>query len=586
MPASSVSPALLIQKTLGTRKTDLVLATILYSIHQLGEALVPVIIGVAIGAAIEPGDPGALILWLAILAADFAMLSFAYRLGARASMRAKQHGEHAVRLWLSDRILDPAGGVEAAPGELLARADSDAGRLGAFAGMLATTIAAAVVLLASTVMLLATSLPLGIVILVGTVVLLVVLGMAARPVQRRSRLEQDDRGRVIVLAEDLVRGLRVLRGLGATRAGARQYRDASQRALGTTLHAASGAATLTAIGTALTGTYLAVITILGGYLALTGTLTPGGLVAALGLARFVIGPMDTLAYAGTALARARASAERIAAILNAPAARQGDGSSGGTGETGGDAHAAGPDLSLHRVAPIAGSTEPLSVVFPGSGVTGVVASNAATAHELTALIARERVPETGEIRLDGIAYAALESERLRRAVLVSPHDAALFAGTLAEALGEGVSGVHSVPATPAPHAAPTGQAARAAHAAHAEEIAEQSTEGWAGDIGERGGALSGGQRQRLALARALATDPGMLVLHDPTTAVDAATEQLIAERVAALRQDSGTIVFTTSPAWLAHCERVVYLAADSPALTGTHAELLASNAHYRTAVLR
>ncbi|WP_187976261.1 ABC transporter ATP-binding protein [Mycetocola sp. JXN-3] len=600
MPASSVSPNSLIRHTLAIRRTDLVLATVLYGLHQLGEALVPVIIGATIGAAISAADPGALALWIGILAADFLLLSFSYRLGARASMRAKQHGEHAVRMRLSARVLDPAGGIEEAPGDLLARADSDAGRIGAFAGMLATCIAAALVLIASTVMLLMASLPLGIVIMVGTVLLLIALGLASRPVQRRSRIEQDDRGRVIVLAEDLVRGLRVLRGLGASSAGARQYAEASGRALTTTLHATAGAATLTAVGAALTGTYLALITVLGGYLALTGSLTPGELVAALGLARFVIGPMDTLAFTGTAIARARASAERVAAILNTPTIR--DHSGTGVAE-------AGTALELERVSPLPGRSAPLSLRLDPQRLTGIVTEDPRTAHALGALLARETDPESGTIRLGGIAFPDLDARDLRRRVLVSPHDAALFAGSLRDALTEAV---HPGDLTPggaaraqasatdgttrargaAPDETTPGSAARddlatrAAHAAHVDEVAEQSPEGWAGDIGERGGTLSGGQRQRLSLARALAADPELLILHDPTTAVDAATEQLIAERVAALRTGRGTAVFTTSPAWLARCDRVIFLPAEALPSEGTHDLLTTSDARYLGAVLR
>ncbi|MCS4275308.1 putative ABC transport system ATP-binding protein [Mycetocola sp. BIGb0189] len=595
MPASSVSPQSLIRHTLAIRRTDLVLATILYGLHQLGEALVPVIIGATIGTALAGADPGALLMWIGILAADFLLLSFSYRLGARASMRAKQHGEHSVRMMLSARVLDPAGGVDQAPGDLLARADSDAGRIGAFAGMLATCIAAALVLIASTIMLLIASLPLGIVIMVGTVLLLVALGLASRPVQRRSRIEQDDRGRVIVLAEDLVRGLRVLRGLGASGAGARQYAEASGQALQTTLHATAGAATLTAVGAALTGTYLALITVLGGSLALSGALSAGELVAALGLARFVIGPMDTLAFTGTAIARARASAERVTAILNSPIARADLGSE----EAGSD-----PVLEVFRVGPLPGRTTPLSLRLDTQQLTGIVTEDPRTAQALIALLAREGDPESGSIRLGGTPFPDLDARHLTRRVLVSPHDAALFAGSLRAALTEAAAAAAADPAARGPHTEPAAEraaetateatmhdspatfATRAAHAAHVEEVAEQAPTGWNSDIGERGGALSGGQRQRLALARALAADPDLLVLHDPTTAVDAATEQTIAERVATLRAGRGTAVFTSSPAWLTRCDRVIFLPADTAPTEGTHRSLGDSDTRYLEAVLR
>ena len=70
-------------------------------------------------------------------------------------------------------------------------------------------------------------------------------------------------------------------------------------------------------------------------------------------------------------------------------------------------------------------------------------------------------------------------------------------------------------------------------------------------VGENGGPLSCGQRQRVALARAIDADADILILQDPTTAVDSVTEQTIAERVASARADKPTIVYTNAPAWQA-----------------------------------
>ncbi|MFT4264345.1 MAG: ATP-binding cassette domain-containing protein, partial [Nocardioides sp.] len=83
-------------------------------------------------------------------------------------------------------------------------------------------------------------------------------------------------------------------------------------------------------------------------------------------------------------------------------------------------------------------------------------------------------------------------------------------------------------------------------------------------VGEGGNRLSGGQRQRVALARALASEAPVLVLHDPTTAVDSVTEHAIAGRLRGARAGRSTLLISSAPALLGCCDRVVELPADLP----------------------
>lgn len=107
-----------------------------------------------------------------------------------------------------------------------------------------------------------------------------------------------------------------------------------------------------------------------------------------------------------------------------------------------------------------------------------------------------------------------------------------------------------------------------------------------GELEERGRSLSGGQRQRLALARALLRDPEVLVLVEPTSAVDAHTEARIAGRLAAHRKGRTTVVVTASPLLLDHADVVHLLAADRVVATGTHRELAQTHPEYRAVVVR
>ena len=128
------------------------------------------------------------------------------------------------------------------------------------------------------------------------------------------------------------------------------------------------------------------------------------------------------------------------------------------------------------------------------------------------------------------------------------------------------------------------QAEETIRVANAEDVYDALPGGWQGVLDERGRGLSGGQRQRVVLARALATDAPILVLVEPTSAVDAHTEARIAERVAEHRRGRTTVVATVSPLWLHHADEIALLEDDRVVSVGTHEELLATDPAYRRVV--
>jgi ABC-type bacteriocin/lantibiotic exporter with double-glycine peptidase domain len=124
------------------------------------------------------------------------------------------------------------------------------------------------------------------------------------------------------------------------------------------------------------------------------------------------------------------------------------------------------------------------------------------------------------------------------------------------------------------------------HTASAEDVIDALADGLEEAIEERGRSLSGGQRQRLLLARALLVDPAVLVLVEPTSAVDAHTEARIAARLSAARTGRTTVVMTTSPLVLDRVDTVAFLDEGTVAAIGTHRQLLDSSPGYRALVTR
>ncbi|XMN05698.1 ABC transporter ATP-binding protein [Streptomyces griseobrunneus] len=552
-----------IRRAVAGQRRDVVLGSLLGAAHQTGEALVPVLIGLIVDRAVVRPDGGALAAWLVVLAVVYATLSYGFRFGARAGERAAEQAAHQLRLDVVRRVLAPHGGAEAGrpPGALVNVATEDARRVGALNMALTLGIAAVVGVVAGAVLLLRASVPLGLLVLIGAPVLMALGHYLARPLEHRSEAEQESAAHASGVAADLVAGVRVLKGLRAERAAVARYRTTSQASREANVRAARAAALQTGLMLTLTGAFIALVALVGGRLVLSGSIGLGALVSAVGLALFLPGPISVLAWVGAELARARASAARIAGVLAAP------------GETtGGTAEPATPttgELRLHDLGH-AGLDGIDLTVRPGEHL-GIVVTDAADAATLLHCLARRCDPDRGRIELDGTPVTELAPAALRSTLLVAEHDAQLFDGTLLD----NVTAAAPAGAGPQP----------AMDAAAVDEVAATLPGGTAGRIGERGSALSGGQRQRVALARALAADRSVLVVHDPTTAVDAATEARIATGIRHARTGRTTVLVTSSPALLAATDRVVLIDGGTITAEAPHEDLVRDHPVYRTAVL-
>ncbi|MEU9373465.1 ABC transporter ATP-binding protein [Streptomyces sp. NPDC048255] len=565
MPAGKPTGGTVLRRALADQRRRVTGASLLGMAHQACEALVPVVIGLVIDEAVGTGSSGALLRWLLVLAALFFILSNCYRNSARLAEGAGESAAHRIRQDLAARVLDPRGGADSGrlPGALTAVATGDARRVGSVASALPYTLSAVAGLAISAVALLRISVPLGLLVLLGVPPMLWLGHVISRPLERRSEAEQEHAAHASGVAADLVAGLRVLKGIGAEAAAVSRYRETSRSSLASALRAATSRAWHDGAILALTGIFIAAIGLVGAHLAMRGDITVGELVAAVGLAQYLLGPFQLLTYVNGEFAQGRASADRIAEVLASPPAV-----AAGTATL--------PD-------PVAGGLRLRGVtqgvlrgvdldIAPGT-LVGVVARDAAAANDLLLCLGRELDPAEGTVELDGVPLTELGPDDARRAILVAHHDADLFEDSLLANVRAGATATEAADMAPA------------LAAATADDVAQALPEGVDTVLTERGRSLSGGQRQRVALARALAADPPVLVVHDPTTAVDTVTEARIAARLRDLRRGRTTVLVTTSPALLAGTDVVIMLDDGRVAAEGSHPELVAAHETYRSAVL-
>ncbi len=555
-------PKVVLREAVTGQWKSVTLASALGAAHQAGEAAVPLLIGVVIDEAVRTGAGGRLAFWVGVLAAVFVALSLSFRFSLRNGEKASHQAAHEVRSKLAARVLATDGGVAEGrlSGELANIATSDAQRVGQVNLALPIAFSAVIGVLVGAVALLRVSVVLGLLVLVAAPVLLGLAHFLGKPLERRSDAEQDRAALASGVAADLVAGLRALKGIGAEATAAQRYRVTSRSSMEAAIRAARSRAWLDGSMLAMTGVFLAIVALVGGRLAAAGSITVGELVAAVGLAQFLLWPLSIFSWVNGLFAQGRASAARVAEVLSAPPAVP-------PGSSALPASVAGR-VELADV--VSGSLRGVSLTAAPGELLGVVARDPADAVSLLAVLAREVDPTGGSVTLDGLPLSTVEGAALRSAVLVAAHDADLFEGSVLDNVSAG--GMN------------TGGVDEAMDAARVDDVARALPDGLDTVISARGRSLSGGQRQRVALARALAAAPPVLVVHDPTTAVDAVTEVSLAAGIKQVRTGLTTIVVATSPALLAAADRVVFLASGAVVSSGAHADLVADE-DYRLVVL-
>ncbi|MEU7146057.1 ABC transporter ATP-binding protein [Nocardia sp. NPDC046473] len=529
------------------------LGAALFGILWMGsQALVPAVIREAIDDGLVAGDLRWILVWSAVLLG----LGVVYASSGTIRRRLSQYcslatGYRTVQLVVRHANLLGAGlERRVATGEIISVGTMDLVAIGKAFDIVGRAIGAVVSVVLVAAVLLRQSTSLGLLVIIALPAIVVAMGLTLRPLQRRETVYRDLRVGLASKLTDFVAGLRVLRGIGGENTFARSYRERSQQVRAAGMEVAHTEASVRAVGVLLPGLLVGAVTWIGAVAALRGAVTAGELVSFYAYAAFLIEPLSTFTESADRFVRAHVAARRAVTIL------------------GMRPEFARAELGVDLCDGVHPLVDDCSGLVVGAGeYLAVVASPEDGSRLADRLGGYTDAPVT----YAGLPLDALGSDALRRRILVVDNHARLFRGTLRGTLGG--------------HRRPTDEVLAAAlRVAAAEDIAAMLPAGLDTEIATDGRQFSGGQRQRLILARSLLAEPEVLILMDPTSAVDAYTEAIIARRLRAARAGRTTVVVGSSSMLLAQADRVAFLVDGRVIAHGPHRELLAGRADYRAAI--
>ncbi|HEX6058852.1 MAG TPA: ABC transporter transmembrane domain-containing protein [Gemmatimonadaceae bacterium] len=375
-------------------------------------------------------------------------------------------------------------------------------------------------------------------------------------------------GEITSVVQESVSGIRIVKSFRGEAYEERRFAEASGRYAKGMVRVTRVAALAQPITETL-GTAIAVVILWIGarQVLVAGTLSGATLIAFLILVMRMLQPLKQLSQVPTTAQQSIAAAERLFEVLDLPTetaldrgTRTVDGLRDGiVFDRVSFAYEPGGEPVLADVALTARKGDVVALVGPsGAGKSTLVD-----------LIPRFYEPTAGRILIDGVDAREIRLDSLRELIGIVSQDTVLFNDTVRNNIAYGAEGTYT-----------QAQIEAAARAANAHDFIAALPDGYDTPLGERGMRLSGGQRQRLAIARALLTDPPILILDEATSALDTESERLVQEAIDRLLEGRTVFVIAHRLSTIEHADQILVLERGRIAERGTHAELLARRGAY------
>jgi ATP-binding cassette subfamily B protein len=394
-----------------------------------------------------------------------------------------------------------------------------------------------------------------------------------------ARRSQDQQGDLATAVEESVHGIRVLKAFGRGRHALQGFEKQAEDLRGTEIAKAKAVAGIWLWLLLVPDVAFAVCLVVGVWLVSTASLTAGQLLAFFATATVLRFPIESIGFLLSMTFDTRTAADRFFDVMNTPNTigdpehpttvehPRGRLEFRGTHFRYADTPDGYPDL-LDGIDLELEPGETMALV----GLTGSGKST------LTALTTRLYDVTGGSITLDGVDIRDLTRNELRTHIAMAFEDATLFSASVRDNVLLGRADLASDDQETVARAdAVLTEALEVAQAGFAYDLPD----GVDTKVGEEGLSLSGGQRQRLALARAVAANPEVLVLDDPLSALDVDTEALVEAALRRVLASTTALIVAHRPSTVMLADRVALLENGRITAVGTHSELLATNAHYR-----
>lgn len=514
----------------------------------------PYLVAKAIDDGVRDRDTGALLGWSGAVLGAGVLLAVLAALRHRTMTFVRTDANYRTVRVLTRKAarLGSALPRQVAAGEVVAIGSADITQIARTLTITGPGVGAVIGYAAVSVVLLGISPLLAVVVLLGVPLMAVLLGPLLGRLQRADTRYRQRQGELTAMAGDIVSGLRVLCGIGGKDLFAGRYRARSQELRAKGYRVGAVTSWIQALALGLPGVFLAAVTWLAARMAAAGEISIGDMVAVYGYVAVLITPVSFFIEGADDLGRSLVSARRVIRVLTLTE----------------DIADTGTRSGPRGQAPLHDPASGLRV--PAGRMLAVVAARPGDA---VAVLDRLGRFTDSAATWGGIALGEIGLDEVRRRILVADNDSYLFAGPV-RAVVAGAAEPDDV------------RIAAALRTAAAEDVVDGLPEGLSSTMDDQARTLSGGQRQRLRLARAVCAESDVLLLVEPTSAVDAHTESLIAARLHAARRDRTTVVAATSPLLLNQADTVAYLRDGRVIATGTHSEMLRDEPSYRALVLR